>query len=157
VQSGRRATGVWRVPLDGAAPSLLAEAKRPRSAELSPSGGWVVFYLAFQEDPSRNGLWIVGTNGGAPQSMPGLASYRWGREGQLLLIPYAVDDNALSLVELETSSGETRLLFEGSAFPGGIASNDWAVSPTGDHLVYRSAADGSLWIQSIPGGGVGGP
>ena len=144
-------SGVWRVPLDGGAPLLLAPGERPRSAALSPSAGWVAFYLAFEEDPSRNGVWAVRTSGEGAQSLPGLASYRWGREGHLLYIPYNFDRTDLSLLELDLASGESRALIDGTAFPGGIASNDWAASPMGDRVVYRSATDGRLWVVFLGG------
>jgi len=145
-------SGVWRVPLDGSPPFLLAQGERPRSASLSPSAGWVAFYLAFEEEPSRNGVWVVRTSGDGAQSIPGLASYRWGREGQLLYIPYLSDRTDLSLYELDLITGSTRALIDGAAFPGGLASNDWAASPTGDRLVYRSAADSRLWMLDMGGG-----
>jgi len=138
--------GVWRVPLDGSPTLLLAPGERPRSAVLSPLGEWVAFYLAFEDDPSRNGVWIVHTSGDGVQSLPGLASYRWGREGQFLFVPYAVDRKGLTLLELDLGTGKTTVLLDEDAFPGGIASNDWAASPTGDRIVYRSAADGRLWV-----------
>ena len=144
-------SGVWRVPLDGGPPLLLAPGARPRSAVLSPSAGWVAFYLAFEEDPSRDGVWFVRTSGEGGRSLSGLASYRWGREGQLLLVPYEGGVSGLSLLEIDAATGETKLLIDGSAFPGGIASNDWTVSPHGDRIVYRSAEDGSLWVVSLDG------
>jgi hypothetical protein len=119
IVSGRLAedgqAGVWRIPLDGGAPILLAPGERPRSAVLSPSGGWVAFYLALERDPSRNGVWIVDTSGNGIRSLSGLASYRWGREGQLLFIPYAVDQG-LSLQELDLHSGKARVFLNGDAF-----------------------------------------
>jgi len=148
-ESGPR--GVWRIPLDGGPPLLLAQGERPRSALLSPSAGWLAFYLAFEEEPSRNGVWVVRTSGEGAQSISGLASFRWGREGQLLYIPYIADRADLSLYVLDLTTGITRALIDGTAFPGGIASNDWAASPTGDRVVYRSAADGRLWILFLGG------
>lgn len=138
--------GVWRVPLDGGPPLLLAPGERPRSAVLSPSGEWVAFYLAFEEVPARNGVWIVRTSGDSVRSLPGLASYRWGREGQFLFVPYTVGRIGLTLLELDLGTGETTVLFDEDAFPGGIASNEWSASPAGDRIVYRSAADGRLWV-----------
>jgi len=57
----------------------------------------------------------------------------------------------LSLLELDLASGESRALIDGTAFPGGIASNDWAASPMGDRVVYRSATDGRLWVVFLGG------
>jgi hypothetical protein len=43
------------------------------------------------------------------------------------------------------------MLWEGDAFPGGIAGNDWSISPDGRWASYRSAADAALWILPLPG------
>ena len=41
----------------------LARAERLRGQVLSPSGQWIVYYITFDDDPSKNGLWLVRTDG----------------------------------------------------------------------------------------------
>src|SRR3990172_7236533 len=80
--------GIWRVPIDGSPPALLAEADRPRGVRLSPTARWLAYYLAFQTDPARNGLWIAGTSGAAAHQVPAFGSYRWGADERLFFIPF---------------------------------------------------------------------
>ena len=141
--------GVWRLPIDGAAPTLLAQGERVRGAQLSPSGGWLAFYLAFESDPLRNGLWVVSTSHAPAQPVPAFGSYRWGADERLYVIPYVPDRESLSLAAFDPSTGAAEELLDGDVFPGGIAANDWSLSPDGDWIVYRSSADAALWIVSV--------
>jgi hypothetical protein len=109
----------------------------------------LAFTLAFEADPSRNGLWVVGTSGAAPRQLLSFGSHRWGPADRLFFIPFAPDDPTLTLAAFDPATGETDMVWEGEAFPGGIAANDWSVSPDGAWVVYRSAADAALWIASI--------
>jgi hypothetical protein len=86
------------------------------------------------------------------QRIPDLGSYRWGQDGRLYYIPFDPDQSELSLAALDPESGTTEEFWEGGAFPGGIAGNDWSLSPDGRWASYRSAADASLWILPLPAG-----
>jgi hypothetical protein len=141
--------GVWRVPIDGAAPALLAQGERVRGAQLSPSGGWLAFYLAFESDAGRNGLWVVATSHAPAQPVPAFGSYRWGSDDRLYVIPFVPDRESLSLAAFDPTTGAAEELLDGEVFPGGIAANDWSLSPDGGWIVYRSSADGALWIVSV--------
>lgn len=144
-------SGVWRLPLDAGEPLLLAEGRRPRGVELSPGGDWVAFYLAFEEDRSRNGVWVAATSGGTLRALSDLASYRWAGDERLLYIPFDLTDESLTLMALDPAGGGSSVWIPAPAFPGGIAANDWLPSPSGDRIVYRSAADGRLWIVARSG------
>jgi hypothetical protein len=144
------APGIWRVPIDGSPPSLLAEVERPRGMRLSPSSRWLAYYQAFDSDPTRNGLWTVETSAGSvPRRVPSFGSYRWGPDQVLYLVPFAPEGGALSLVTYDPSSDEVQRARDGDVFPGGIAVNDWSVSPDGGWIVYRSAEDAALWIVPL--------
>jgi anti-sigma factor RsiW len=149
VATGRLAgdgpAGIWRVPIDGRPPTMLAAADRPRGLRLSPSGSWLAYYLAFQSDAARNGLRVVGTSGEPEREVPAFGSYRWGQTGRLYLIPFDPETESLSLIAFDPASGATEILSDGEAFPGGIAANDWSVSPDERWIVYRSVHDGALW------------
>lgn len=144
-------TGIWRVPVDGGAPTLLAPGDRPRGTRLSPSARWLAFYLAFETEPARSGLWVLGTAGEAARLLPAFGSYRWGANDRLYFIPYDGEAQELSLATFDPATGTTEVVRSDEAFPGGIAVNDWSVSPDGVWIVYRSAQDGALWI--VPAGG----
>jgi len=140
---------VWRIPVDGAPPVQLAEGDRPRGVRLSASGRWVAFYLAFESDPTRDGLWIVGSGGGAPRRLEAFGSYRWGSPDLLFLVPLAGPHDSLSLAAYDPATAETQVIRPDDAFPGGIAANDWSVSPDGRWAAYRSAADAALWVVPL--------
>jgi Tol biopolymer transport system component len=142
------AAGIWRVPIDGSQPALLAEVERPRGTRLSHSSRWLAYYQAFDGDPTRNGLWTVATSGGSAQRASLFGSYRWGSNQVLYLIPFEPDGGPLSLMSYDPSADRTEIVHGGDAFPGGIAVNDWSVSPDNRWIVYRSAEDAALW--SVP-------
>jgi hypothetical protein len=143
---GDGAPGVWLVPIDGSAASILAESERPRGTRLSPSGRWLAFYLAFESDPARNGMWIVPTSGGSARRVPAFGSYRWASDELLYLVPLGPTEDGLRLVTFEAATGDLESVRGDDPFPGGIAGNDWSVSPDGRWIVYRSAIDAALWI-----------
>jgi hypothetical protein len=138
--------GIWRVPIDGRSPTLLAEGQRPRGARLSPSARWLVYYLAFEADPARNGVWIVGASGEPARKLPSFGSYRWGSNERLYFIPFGSEGQPLTLASFDPATGAAEVVRDAEPFPGGIAVNDWSVSPDGRWVAYRSAADAALWI-----------
>jgi hypothetical protein len=148
--SGAEEKGLWRVPLGGGDWSLIQAAERVRSPLRSPGGGWVVFYRAFEADPEAHGMWIVEIQGNRVIQVSDLASYRWRDDSHLLYFPYAPDE-PVRLLELAVETGDIREIADATSFPGGIAANDWSVSPTGEWIAYRSAADGRLWAVPIVG------
>src|SRR3990172_595076 len=145
------APGSGRIPIEGSPPTQWAEAERPRAARLSPTARWLAYYLAFETEPARNGLWIVGTSGEAARQVPSFGSYRWGADERLLFIPFVPEARRLTLAAFDPATGTTEVVREAEAFPGGIAANDWSVSPDGWWVVYRSAADAALWIVPMSG------
>jgi hypothetical protein len=70
--------------------------------------------------------------------------------GRTVSIPFDRTSD-LSLAAFDPETRETEMLWEGDAFPGGIAGNDWSISPDGRWASYRSAADAALWILPLPG------
>lgn len=148
--AGLEGKGLWTVPLAGGDRRLVQTAERVRSPLRSPRGNWVVFYRAFEEDPEAHGTWVVEIEGNRVIHLADLASYRWRDNTHLLYFPYA-PDTPMKLLELAVETGESRKIAEEGSFPGGIAANDWSVSPTGDWIAYRSAADGRLWAVRIAG------
>ena len=57
----------------------LARAERLRSPLLSPSGEWLVYYTTFDADPSKNGLWLVRTDGSDRRQLDReiFGAYQW--------------------------------------------------------------------------------
>jgi hypothetical protein len=144
--------GIWRVPIDGSSASLLSQANRPRGARLSPSGRWLAFYLAFEVDPSRNGLRVIRTSGGAERRVPAFGSYRWSEDERLCLIPFAPPGQPLTLISFDPGTGTSQIALDAGALNAGIAGNDWSISPNAEWFVFRSVQDGGLWVLPLKGG-----
>ena len=141
--------GIWVVPLDASPPWLLFGADRVRDPLLSPDGRWLAFYLAFDTDPSQDGLWLVKTDGSQQHHLPFFGSYRWRSADQLLVIPQTLEPGALDLLQVDAPTGEAREL----TLPGpgvSIAANDWRPSPDGRWLAFVSAEDGGLKLAPLP-------
>lgn len=146
---GKSQKGVWRVELDGGQMALLRGAASPHDPLLSPAGGWVAYYVAFDVEPGANGLWLLKTDGSLALKVTPFAAYRWRAEGRLLLIPYGQSDEQTTLWEVNAESGNASRLADPATSRLPIAANDWQPSPDGSHLVYRSAEDGSLWVLDL--------
>jgi Tol biopolymer transport system component len=138
----------------------LARAERLRGQALSPSGGWLVYYITFDADPSRNGLWLVSTGGGQSiQLGAGLfGSYQWrpcaGRcapeDDRLLIVPLQPDAEFHRLVEIDPNTGDVVQLTDPAVTPFKIANGDWRVSPDGRQIAFVESSDRNIWLINLP-------
>ncbi|HSN75306.1 MAG TPA: hypothetical protein VL334_09525 [Anaerolineae bacterium] len=137
----------------------LARAERLRGQVLSPSGGWLVYYVTFDPDPARNGLWVVRTDGQQSiQLADGLfGSYQWrpciercaAEEDRLLIVPLQPDAPLHWLVELAPVSGETRQLTDPAVTPFKIANGDWRISPDGRYVTFVESSDRNIRVLEL--------
>ena len=145
-------SGIWRLPLaKGEGARLLWETPSPRGALLSPQGGWLAFYQAFSEAVRQNGLYVIRTDGSQGLRLEKFGSYRWRREGTLLLLPLNLEQPDAQLWEIDVSRAEQRQLEIPSPADFRIANNDWMPSPDGSKVVFVSSEDYALWILGLPG------
>lgn len=138
----------------------LARAERLRGQVLSPSGGWVVYYVTFDADPARNGLWVVSTDGTQKTQLSAdlFGSYQWRPcatrcspdEDRLVIVPMQIDAPLHWFVELDPASGETRPLTDPAVTPFKIANGDWRISPDGRHVAYVERSDRNVWVIGLP-------
>ncbi len=142
--------GIWRVSTDDGAGRLLFEVEKPRSLLLSPAGGWLAFFVAFENQPDRNGLWIIGTDGSAKQHYSLIGAFRWRGEGQLLVIPQDMDAPGAYLWQIDVDEDVIWELTDPMRDALPIASNDWQPSPDGSVVVFRSHEDHNLWVFPLP-------
>ncbi len=142
--------GIWRVSTDDGAGRLLFEAEKPRSLLLSPAGGWLAFFMALENQPDRNGLWIIGTDGSVNQYHSFIGAYRWRGEGQLLVIPQDMDAPGAYLWQIDIGEDIIWELTDPRLDALPIASNDWQPSPDGSVIVFRSHEDHNLWVFPLP-------
>jgi Tol biopolymer transport system component len=63
--------------------------ERLRGIKISPGGSWVVYFLAFSEEPADNGVWVINTNNAERHKLdvPGFGAYHWRDDDTLLYIP----------------------------------------------------------------------
>jgi Tol biopolymer transport system component len=137
----------------------LARAERLRGQVLSPSGGWLVYYVTFDADPAKNGLWVVRTDGGQSiQLGDGLfGSYQWRpcterctpAEDRLLIVPLEIDAPLHRLVELAPASGEVRALTDPAVTPFKIANGDWRIAPDGRYVAFVESSDKNIWMMAL--------
>ena len=142
--------GVWRVPSQGGEPQLLIEAQEVEGALVSPTGGWLAFFIAFGDDPSRNGVWVIPTGEGSARQLELFGSYRWRSEGRLLVVPLETNSAGDGLWEFDTTGGIMTRLFAPGEVEFEIANNDWSVSPDGMYIAFRSAIDYNIWTLPLP-------
>ena len=151
---------LWAAPLDGSPPVELARAERLRSPQLSPSGAWVAYYVTFDADPARNGLWIARTDGSDRRQIPPelFGSYQWRGcpdvcdpdAESLLIVPLQPDAAQHELWQVRAAGGEPARLTDPAVTPIKIANGDWRVSPDGRYVAYVESEDRNIWALPLP-------
>ena len=129
----------------------LVRAERLRGGLLSPDGAWLTYYVALDEDPAQNGLWLVRTDGSARRQLDRdlFGAYQWRDAGRLLVIPFRPKAVSHELWELDVNTGETRRLTDPDVTPFKIANGDWAVSPDGQHVAFVESRDRNIWLLTL--------
>jgi Tol biopolymer transport system component len=139
----------------------LARAERLRGQVLSPSGGWLVYYVTFDADPAKNGLWVVRADGGQSIQLADdlFGSYQWRpcperctpEEDRLIIVPLEIDAPLHRLVELNPATGEVRELTDPAVTPFKIANGDWRISPDGRYVAFVESSDRNIWVMALGG------
>ena len=128
----------------------LAQVARPKGTLLSPSGGWLGYYLSFQLDPKDDGLWIAPTDGNQlPRKLDFFGAYRWRSDTRLLYVPMEPGAGTHTLWEYDVINDEGFQLTDSARSPFKIAANDWAVSWDGRYVAFVSATDHNLWLIDL--------
>ena len=129
----------------------LARGERMRGAALSPGGTWLVYYMVMQDDPTLNGLWLVRTDGSERRQLSRdlFGAYHWRDDSRLLIVPFRPGAETHELVEYDTASAQTRPLTDPATLKFKITSNDWTVSPNGQHVAFVSAEDQNIWLLTL--------
>lgn len=145
--------------LTGGTRAELARAERLRGQVLSPSGGWLVYYITFDPDPDKNGLWVVSTDGQQSSQLDAelFGSYQWrpcaerctAEEDRLIIVPLAPDAPLHWLVEFNPASGDVRQLTDPAVTPFKIANGDWRIAPDGRHVAFVESSDRNVWLIEL--------
>jgi Tol biopolymer transport system component len=132
----------------------IGRSARVRGSSLSPGGSWLAYYVAFEESPDANGLWLLNTTSGEKVRLGIFGSYRWRDDGRLLVALLDTASESHQLVEIDAQaslagSGSPQPLFDPALTPLRIANGDWAVSPDGQHITFVSADDRNIWVLRL--------
>jgi len=138
---------------DGGQTDLFQVSPRMRGLTLGPDKRYLVYYVTFETDREKNGVWLMDLqNPDQPaQKLPFFGTYRWRDYERLIFVPFDPDAGEHNFYEYNLLTGETH-----SLFPAGtglmIANNDWQVSPDGAKIAML-AANGTefdgIWVLDI--------
>jgi hypothetical protein len=138
---------------DGSQQEVYQQLPAIRGLAFSPDRRYLVYYVAFEADHNKNGLWLLDFQNPAqgPQKLPFFGAYRWRDQQRLIYIPLEPEATEHNFYEYDTLTGQTRPLFpEGTNLM--IANNDWRVSPDGRHIVLVAANQDTLngiWVLDL--------
>ena len=131
----------------------LVTAERISGVSVSKDGTWIAYYITFDADKSRNGIWLQRTDGTPARKIELWGAYQWRDDGRLLVIPArASADRAFEISEVDAVTGKIRKLTEAAVTPLQILNGDWRVSPDGRYIVYVNSVDRNLWLLKLPPG-----
>jgi hypothetical protein len=139
----------WAVDPDGGIALELGRGFVLRGGLPSPGGTWLVYQALFSEHSEENGLWISNITSGLNIRLDLFGSYRWRDDERLLVFHANPGTGEHELWQVVASTGLSNQIrgLEGTGHK--IGGGDWQVSPSGDRLVFVSAADYSLWILNL--------
>jgi Tol biopolymer transport system component len=130
----------------------LVRAENLRGQSLSPDGIWLAFQVAPEPDASKNGVWLMRTDGSGKFRVPAemFGPYQWRDAHRLLIVPFRPAAENHELWELDVTTRQTRRLIDPLVTAFKINDGDWVVSPDGRKVAFVSARDRNLWLLALP-------
>jgi len=131
----------------------LTDVPNIRGLALSPDGRLLVYYVTFEAEAAKNGVWLLDLDDptDVPQKLPFFGTYRWRDDQHLIYVPFDPDATSHDFYEYDILTRDTRPLFpEGTNLT--IANNDWEVSPDGRKIALVAAQGPQLdgiWVLDI--------
>jgi hypothetical protein len=125
----------------------------PRGLAFSPDRRYLVYYVRFEPEAAKNGLWLLDLEAASPvpQKLPFFGSYRWRDNERLVYVPFDPEATEHNFYEYNVTTGSSRPLFpQGTNLT--IANNDWQVSPDGEKIALveaNGAALNGIWVLDI--------
>jgi murein DD-endopeptidase MepM/ murein hydrolase activator NlpD len=122
-----------------------------RGLSIAPGGGRLMFYIAYQEDASRSGVYTIPTTEGATaQQLPWFGAWRWRDADSVYVLPFdsATDVHQLALHHIP--SGEQIALTNAATTPFTVANGTWHVSADGQRIAFWNAIDRTTWLLEPP-------
>jgi hypothetical protein len=139
--------------VDNGRQTELMTGPRMRGLALSPDKRYLVYYVTFEQNSAKNGVWLADLQNPRQlaRKLPFFGTYRWRDHQRLIYVPFERGDSGHNFFEYDLSSGQTRPLF-----PSGtnlmIANNDWRVSADGGKIALVAAQGTELdgiWVLDI--------
>jgi hypothetical protein len=116
-----------------------------RGLSISPGGGRLMFYLAYQQQPTTSGIYSLETQIGATaQALPWFGGWRWRSADHVVYVPFT-PDAPQQLREYHLLTGVDIALTDGST-PFVISDGAWTISPDGSRIAFWNALDQTTWI-----------
>lgn len=131
----------------------LAREKRLRGIEVSPGGRWIAYFLTFADDPEKDGIWVVSTDGTRRIKLDiPFGAYRWRSDRTLFYIPLRESpQESMQLWEVDVESSQSRPITNPDTLQFSISNGDWEVSPDGQYIIFVNSLDQNIWlITQIP-------
>lgn len=118
-----------------------------RSLSVAPGGERLMFYTAYDPDPSVNGMYTIETQPEAQaQQLAWFGAWRWRDADSLFYLPLDPTTSLHTLHYYHIPTGEDRALTDPATTPFTVANGDWSVSPDGNQIVFWNAQDMTLWL-----------
>ncbi len=128
-------------------PPIWSRAERISGVRMSNDGTWVSYFISFNPDDKRNGIWVQKTDGSEARQIDAWGAYQWRDDSHLLVIPArAKPDQPFEIWQIDAATGEKQKLTDAAVTPLNILNGDWRVSPDGKYVVFVNAADKNLWL-----------
>lgn len=132
--------------------NLLTE-KRIRGVEISPGGSWIAYYLTFADDPQKDGIWLMSSDGSErlPLNAPGFGAYQWRNDNSLIFIPMrSSPQESMQLWSIDVPGNNVAPLTDPARLAFSISNGDWGISPDGQQIVFVNSQDQNLWLITLP-------
>ena len=129
----------------------LVTAERISGVRLSNDGTWVSYFISFNADEQRNGIWVQRTDGSEARQIDRWGAYQWRDDSRLLVIPARPKpDQPFEIWQIDAATGEQQKLTDAAVTPLNILNGDWRVSPDGKYVVFVNSVDKNLWLVKLP-------
>ncbi len=131
----------------------LLQSPQMRGLALSPDRRYLVYYVSFEPEVEKNGLWLLDLQDSkpVPQKLPFFGAYRWRDAERLIYVPFDPAAATHNFYEYNLRTGQSRSLFPDSPQII-IANSDWRISPDGRKIALVAAKDTALdgiWVLEL--------
>ncbi len=136
--------------IDGTRQDIISN-QRIRTVRIAPGGEWISYTIAMDPDGiEETGVWVIKSDGSLRYKLEVSGAGQWRDETHLLIIPYEPEAISHRVWQFDALTGDAAALTDPTITPFTVFNADWAVSPTGEYIVFVNAEDQALWLLSLP-------